>query len=449
MSYLPHTADDRSHMLSAVGVASMEELLTAIPSELRLKRPLDLPEALSEYDLVNCLEELAAKNAHFSQGSFLGAGAYRHFIPSIVDAVISRSEFLTAYTPYQAEASQGTLQTIFEFQSMISRLTGMDLANASVYDGGTAATDACLMALAKTRRRKLLVSRAVHPHTREVLATYLAPAVAAGKVVIEELPLENGLTQLTACDKDTAAVLVQVPNFLGSIEDGPALCAKAHESGALAIVIANDPVSLAMLEAPGHYGADICCGDAQAFGNPLGFGGPYVGFLACNNALLRSIPGRLVGLTEDHEGRRGFCLTLQAREQHIRREKASSNICSNQALCALAATVYLSLLGPVGLTKAADASLRAAELLKKNLREDGWVMPITAPTFNEFVLQVPAGRAEALNAYLAERGIQGGFLLGEHYPEYHDCVLLCCTELTKAAEIAALVAALKQFKEAR
>lgn len=447
MSYLPHTSEDVKTMMAEVGVADWDGLFADVPAELRLNRPLDLPEALSEYDLLKYFEGLADKNGMFAGGSFLGAGAYRHFIPCIVNAVTSRSEYLTAYTPYQAEASQGTLQTIFEFQTMICRLTGMDIANASVYDGGTASADAVIMAAAQTRRSKILVSRGVHPQIREVMKTYLA----GSSLSLEEVPLDeaSGTTALEDVGSDVAAVLFQVPNFLGVIEDGPVLCEKAHAAGALAVVCASDPVNLALLEAPGNYGADICCGDAQALGNPVAYGGPYVGFLACTSKLMRRIPGRLVGRTLDHEGRQGFCLTLQAREQHIRREKASSNICSNQALCALATTVYLSLLGPKGLETAAEGALRAAEMLKAEISAvEGFTLPLNAPTFNEFVVKCPKGCAKELLQYLACEGIQGGYLLENDYPELSDCMLLCCTELTKAAQVKEFAAALRSFKEA-
>ncbi len=441
MSYLPHTDHDRQVMLEAVGAKDMEGLLEAIPSHLRLGRDLELPEALSEYELLRVIGDLASKNA-VPEACFLGAGAYRHFVPTIVDAVTSRSEFITAYTPYQAEASQGTLQAIFEFQTMICRLTGMDVANASVYDGGTAAVDAALMAMAQTRRHKVLVSRGVHPHTREVLATYLAP----GEGVIEEIPLRDGLTDLTAVDKDTACVIIQIPNFAGLIEDGPALCAKAHEAGAAAIVAVGDPVSLSVLKAPGAYGADICCGEGQALGNSLAFGGPYVGFLACKKGYLRRIPGRLVGMTDDHNGKRGFCLTLQAREQHIRREKASSNICSNQGLCALACCVHLALLGPEGLKKAALGSMAAAAELKKQLADiPGFSVKFAGPAFHEIVLQCPEGEASKLLEYLACEGVLGGFDMSADYPEFKDCILICCTELTTPCELDELVGLVKAY----
>lgn len=444
MSYLPHTSADRAHMLETVGVKSVEELLSDIPASLRLGRELELPESLTEYDLLQRLQEIASLNDTCEEACFLGAGAYNHFVPTIVETITSRSEFLTAYTPYQAEASQGTLQSIFEYQSLVCRLTGMDVANASVYDGGTAAVDAVLMALAQTRRNKVLVSRGVHPHTRTILGTYLVGTSA----VIEELPLHDGMTVVPEIGNDVACVLIQIPNFLGLIEDGPAVVAAAHKAGAMAIVYVGDVVSLGVLKAPGSYGADLCCGDGQGIGMPLSFGGPYVGYLACRKALLRRIPGRLVGLTEDTEGRRGFCLTLQAREQHIRREKASSNICSNEGLCALAFTVCLSLLGPVGLRKEAVGSMQAAAELRRVLGEiEQLELVFNGPSFNEFVVRCPEGRADTLVHYLAEAGIMGGYVLDADYPELQDCLLLCCTELTSLSDIHALANEVRAFLE--
>ncbi|MBQ7503106.1 aminomethyl-transferring glycine dehydrogenase subunit GcvPA [bacterium] len=446
MSYIPHTDADVRKMSEAVGVSFEEAAYAAIPEELRLNRELELPEALSESDLLDYFRKLSEANRRFEGGSFLGAGAYRHFIPSIVETVISRSEFLTAYTPYQAEASQGTLQTIFEFQSLICRLTGMDVANASVYDGGTAAVDAVLMAVGQTGKKKVLVSMGVHPQIREVMETYLA----GSDIKLEYAPLsaQTGRTELPEIASDTAAVLVQNPNFMGIIEDGPELCRKAHEGGALAAVAVNDPVNLALLKAPGAYGADICCGDAQPFGNPVAYGGPYVGFLACTQKLMRRIPGRLVGMTEDHDGKRGFCLTLQAREQHIRREKASSNICSNEALCALAATVYLCAVGPEGLRRSAEAGMRNAAYFRSRIAEaEGLELVFAGPHMNEFAARFPKGVAEEFNRFLAERSIQGGYVLDGVYSGLEDCMLLCCTELCKKAQIDAWAEAWQAFKE--
>ncbi|MBQ7569078.1 aminomethyl-transferring glycine dehydrogenase subunit GcvPA [bacterium] len=442
MSYLPHTADDRSHMLQTIGAASVEDLLQPIPERLRLLRPLKLPEAQNEYDLLQHMKALAAANTDVGANIFVGGGAYNHFIPAVTEMVTSRSEFLTAYTPYQAEASQGTLQTIFEYQTMICRLTGMDVANASVYDGGTAAADALIMAANKTRRRLVYVSQAVNPQVRQVIATYLA----GSDIEVRELPIEQGMTVLPELTKEVAAVMVQIPNFFGIVEDGPSFCAKVREAGALPIVAVGDAVSLAMLEAPANYGAAICCGDAQALGLPLSFGGPYCGFLACKQELMRNIPGRLVGITEDRHGKRGYCLTLQAREQHIRREKAASNICSNQGLCALAVTVYLSLVGPKGLQQVARGSKLAADALKKALGAiDGFSVEFAAPTFNEFVLRCPKGRAGEILDYLAQHGIIGGCALGQDYPELSDCLLLCCTELTKPEAVERYAALLRSW----
>lgn len=445
MEYLPHTQEDIKTMMATVGINSWEDLFAEIPTELRLHKPLELPQALDETALVEYFQKLAADCATFAGGSFLGAGAYRHFIPSAVEAIISRSEFLTAYTPYQAEASQGTLQTIFEFQTMICRLTGLDVANASVYDGGTAAVDGVLMACAQTRKNKVLVSRGVNPQVRQILRTYLA----SSPITIEEIPLnDKGQTDLQEVAKDVGGVLLQNPNFLGVIEDGVALCSKVHAGGAAAVVSVADPVSLALLQAPGRYGADICCGDAQGLGNNLAYGGPYVGFLACTNKYLRRIPGRLVGMTDDKDGKRGYCLTLQAREQHIRREKASSNICSNQALCALATTIYLSLLGPQGLYSVAKSCVQNTQYLRNGLKAlKGVEIVYNSPVFNEFVIKLPAGKAEELQSFLASKGIQGGYLLEKDYPQLADSMLLCCTELCRAKEIDNLLVNIKDFLE--
>lgn len=448
MAYLPHTPADRQRMLERIGLSSLEELTEIIPSQLRLKRPLDLPPALSAYEVERYFEGLAQRNATFSQGHFLGAGAYRHYIPAVVDTICQRSEFLTAYTPYQPEASQGTLQAIFEFQSLICRLTGLEVANASVYDGGTAVVDGVLMACAQTRRPRVLVSKAVNPQTRQLLKTY----AANGAFSLQELDYspQTGQTLLDGrLDPQVAVVVLQIPNFLGIVEDGPDLVERIHEAGALALVAIPDLHTLGLLEGPGSYGADLACGEAQGAGNPLSFGGPYVGFLACTSKLMRRIPGRLVGLTEDSQGRRGYCLTLQTREQHIRRDKATSNICSNQALCALATTVYLSLLGAQGLRAAAKYAWQNTTYLRSLIAQlPGYTLPLSGPYCQELVVQVPAGQALNLNHFLACEGIQGGYPLGEDYPELSDCILFCCTELTRKAEIEELVTALRSFKEA-
>jgi glycine dehydrogenase subunit 1 len=438
MSYVPHTDQDVARMLAAVGAARVEDLFADIPPEMRLRRPLRLPPPLTEHDLLVHLEDLARRNLQ-PRACFLGAGAYRHYIPSVVDTILSRSEFLTSYTPYQPEVSQGTLQSIFEFQSLVCRLTGMDVANASLYDGATAAAEAVLLARNHTGRRRVLVSRGVHPHTRQVLATYLPQDLES----LQEIPLVEGATRLEEVGDDVACVLFQVPNFLGVVEDGPALCQAAARAGALAVVALGDPVSLALLAPPGGYGADLVVGEGQPLGLPPSFGGPYVGLFAARQQYLRRLPGRLVGLTADSRGQRAYCLTLQAREQHIRREKAASNICTNQGLCALAVTVYLSLLGPQGLAEVARACLSLAAFARSRLAAlPGFSVAFPqAPVFHEFVLRCPAP-PEEINRRLLQQGILGGYPLGQDYPELKDCMLVCCTEVVRAADIEALASAL-------
>jgi len=446
MNYVPHTSADRSKMLAAIGVESVGQLFDSIPESVRLRKPLHLPPELSEYEVHLHLEELASRNLVPSQRSFLGAGAYRHFVPAVVDTIISRSEFMTAYTPYQPEVSQGTLQTIFEFQSMMCDLTGMDVCNASVYDGGCAAVDAVFMAMGITGRHKVVVSKGLHPQTRELLQTYLATQDCE----LVEAPLVDGHTRLPALDDQVACVLIQVPNFLGVIEDGPGLCAQIKGAGAIPVVSLGDPVSLGALRRPGDYGAEIVVGEAQPLGLPLSFGGPYAGFVSCKKAHMRRIPGRLCGMTVDAKGRRGFCLTLQAREQHIRRDKAFSNICTNQGLCALAVTVYLALLGPQGLAEVADASAGLAHHFKKKVAAlPGYELPLAEqPVFHEVLVRCPAGARATLEA-LQARGIVGGYAVEADYPEYPDSLLFCFTEANGLAAVEELVEELAAVGAAR
>ena len=440
MNYVPHTAGDRQKMLASIGKNQVSELFDNIPSGERLSRPLDLPEHLSEYEVALHLEELASKNMAPSRLSFLGAGAYRHFVPAVVDTIIQRSEFMTAYTPYQPEVSQGTLQSIFEFQTMMCSLTAMDVCNASVYDGGCAAVDAAFMALAITGRQKVVVSEGVHPQTRELLRTYIA--THAGELV--EAPLKDGRTVWPALNEEVACTLFQTPNFLGVIEDGAALCSATKEAGAIPVVSVGDPCSLAVLKRPGDFGGEIVVGDAQPIGLPLSYGGPYAGFVACKKQHMRRIPGRLCGMTVDSQGRRGFCLTLQAREQHIRREKAFSNICTNQGLCALAVTVYLALLGPQGLKEVADASANLAHYFKQEVSAiSGYKVVLNAPFFHEVLVECP-GSAEALLQNLEARGIIGGYSVEKDYPQYKNCLLFCFTEANGKAAVDELVGALQQ-----
>lgn len=443
MNYVPHTDADRETMLASIGKDSVSALFDVIPEAVRLRRALELGPALSEMEVGIHLEELAARNRVPSQLCFLGAGAYRHFTPAVSDAIVSRSEFMTAYTPYQPEVSQGTLQSIFEFQTMVCSLTGMDVSNASVYDGGCAAVDAVFMALSITGRKQVVVSQGLHPHTRELLRTYLA--TLQGQLV--EAPLQHGRTVWPELGDDVACVLLQVPNFLGVIEDAPGLLRQAKEAGAsiIPIVCVGDPTSLGLLKRPGDYGAEIVVGDAQPVGLPVSFGGPYAGFVACKKQHMRRIPGRLCGVTVDAQGRRGYCLTLQAREQHIRRDKAFSNICTNQGLCALAVTVHLALLGPHGLREVAEQSAGLAHHFRQEVvKLDGFELVLKAPSFHEVLVRCPEGTLEAL----LEQGIIGGYDVSQDFPEYKGCLLFCFTEANGRKATDQLLAALAGVRKA-
>jgi glycine dehydrogenase subunit 1 len=440
MPYLAHTEDDRRAMLAAIGMESLAELFAAIPPELRLERPLALPAALGELELTAHLERLAAANVPAGQKvCFLGGGSYDHFIPAVVDYLAGRGEYYTSYTPYQAEASQGNLQVFFEYQTLITQLTGMDVSNASLYDGGSAAAEAVLMAVAATgRRRKVVTAASVHPEYRQVLQTYLSNldvelvtvGVAGGVVSQAELA--------AAVDEHTACLLVQQPNFFGCLEEVESLVETAHRAGALAVV-AVDPISLGLLKRPGDYGADIVVAEGQALGSPLSFGGPYLGILACREALVRRMPGRIVGQTVDRRGNRCFVLTLQTREQHIRREKATSNICTNQGLFALRATVYLAAMGPRGLRDVAELCLQKSHYaLTQCTAESRLTAAFERPTFKEFVLRDEQGQVEPLLAEASRAGLFAGIPLGRWYPELADCFLVTVTEKRTRAEIDAL-----------
>ena len=434
-SYLPHTPEDRAAMLEAIGVRTVEELFGDIPENLRLKRPLNLPAALSESELAAELSELAAQNADLSRNvCFLGGGAYDHYIPSVVDHVLRRSEFYTAYTQYQPEISQGYLQALWEYQSMICEITGMAVANASMYDGGTAIAEAAMLACGATGRNTLVVAETLHPHYRTILATYGIDR----NYEIKGAPQQDGATRLEGLEAllgdDCAALILQYPNFFGCVEDVRAAAEIAHKKGAL-LIVAADPIALGVLEAPGRMGADVVVGEGQPLGIPLSFGGPYLGFFAASEKLIRKMPGRIVGQTTDHEGTRGFVLTLQAREQHIRREKANSNICSNEALCALAAAVYLATVGKRGFAQVAELSLQKAHYAQTALVALPGVSSVfAAPFFKEFVIRLSRPAAE-VNAALAKEGIIGGLDLGRFYPEMADAMLVCVTEKRSKAEI--------------
>ncbi len=445
MRYIPHTAGDVTQMLERIGVATLEDLFVEVPESVRLKRPLDIQEPASETELLREMKALALGNATpETHKSFLGGGAYHHFIPTVIDHLISRSEFYTAYTPYQPEISQGTLQAVFEFQTLICQLTGMDAANASMYDGASACAEAVLMAMRLTRRKKVLLSKALNPRYRGVVATYCR---YLGMELVDVAVAADGRTDLedlaAKLDDSTAVVVAGYPNYFGVIEDVAALADKSHEYGAKLVTAVSEPIALGLLKSPGELGADIVAGDGQSFGLPLSFGGPYVGFFAVRQKDVRGMPGRLVGETTDLEGQRGFVLTLATREQHIRREKATSNICSNQGLCALMATIFMSLLGKQGLREMAEQNLAKAAYARKQLSGiKGFSLVFDGPAFNEFVVRSEAPVTEVLSQ-LEEVGILGGIPLGEDYPEMADCFLVCVTEQNQREEIDALVAALQ------
>lgn len=429
-------------MLDACGVSSAEELFSHLPEAVRLNRPLALDPGISEYEIVEYFRARAAENAN-GYASFLGAGIYNHYRPVLVDTVVSRGEFLTSYTPYQAEISQGTLTTIFEFQTMICQLTGMDVANASMYDGSTAVPEAAMMAVRATGKGRVLVAKTVHPEYREVLRTYaknqgmpvdeFGYAAGAGTLDLDELERKiDGLT---------AAVIVQSPNFFGIVEDVKAAAEIAHRHGALVIVVFTEAVSLGILEPPA--GADIMAGELQSFAISPSYGGPYAGIIATREKYIRQMPGRLVGQTTDSRGNRAFCLTLSTREQHIRREKATSNICTNQALIALMATVFMTVYGKQGLR----------ELAQQNLAKAHYLAGKTAPRFsgrffNELVVKAEGKSPEEINKALLKKKIIGGLPLGRFYPELADCMLVCATEMSRRADMDTLAGGLKTTVQA-
>ncbi len=449
MKYFPHTDGDIKEMLESVGVDSVDSLFSDIPPDKLIDR-LNLPAPLSEMEVVNALNALSVRNRPaYDRPGFLGAGIYRHFTPSVVDAVLSRSEFYTSYTPYQAEASQGTLQTIFEYQTLISMLTGMDFSNASVYDGATACAEAVSMAMAQTRRSEILISAGVHPEYIETIRTYYRHTQG---VVIRELPLADGVTDVSklssAITKATAGVLIQSPNCLGFIEPAEEIGKMIREADKKTayIMAVTEPHSLGVLKNPGGLGADIAVGEAGGLGLPPSFGGPHVGFMAARNAYLRKMPGRLVGQTTDSEGRQAFCLTLQAREQHIRREKAASNICTNQALCALGVTVYLSHLGREGFRDLARLNMDRAHYLRDCLMKiPGFTMAGGQPFFNEFTMKCPDDPMK-VDLYLKKQGITGGFITGRWgREEWNDYMTFCVTEMNSRRDMDELAGHLKNF----
>ncbi|MDI7246436.1 MAG: aminomethyl-transferring glycine dehydrogenase subunit GcvPA [Bacillota bacterium] len=443
MNYVPHTDRDRSEMLAEIGVANLAELFSDIPSDVRLGHELRLPAPMSEYDLARHMGALASKNRTTDDlVSFLGAGAYDHFVPSVVRHLVSRSEFYTAYTPYQAEISQGMLQAIFEYQTLMCELTAMDVSNASLYDGATAVAEAATMACRQTRRQQVVISAAVHPEYRTTLKTY---ARNLGIDVVEA-GMKDGATDLEELGRlassATACVILQNPNFLGSVESMEVAAEVAHRNGAL-FVACVDPISLGILAPPGEYGADIAVGEGQGLGSPMSFGGPYLGFLTCRQELIRNMPGRVAGETHDPQGRRGYILTLQAREQHIRRERATSNICSNEALSALAAAVYLSWLGKDGMREVADLCLQKAHYAFDRVAAIPGFRPVSeTPFFKEFAVRMPVAPEQA-GAALLESRILGGLPLGRYYPDLGDAMLIAVTEKRTKEEIDSLCRALE------
>jgi glycine dehydrogenase subunit 1 len=432
MRYLPKSPADREAMLKQIGLSKVDDLFAQIPAEYRLNRDLKIPRQMAESEIVDFFRQRSRENAE-GYTSFLGAGAYLHYRPVIIDSLISRGEFLTAYTPYQAEISQGTLQSIFEFQTMICELTGMEVANASMYDGSTAAAEAVMMAVRLTGRRSVVVARSLHPEYHEVLATYathqgmpLSTVNFGGDGRLNLKELEDSITP------ETAAILIQSPNFFGTIEDAAAVAEIAHKHGALLVVSVAEAVSLGIVEPPRQ--ADIIALEAQSFGVPLGFGGPYCGIIATREKFVRQMPGRLVGQTVDKQGRRGFVLTLATREQHIRREKATSNICTNQALIALMVNIFMTVYGKVGLKELAKQNLAKTAYAADQFRKHGKILFGTTPRFNEFVVETNED-PHAINGRLLGHKIVGGLPLKKFYPELGNSALWCCTELTTRTAI--------------
>src|SRR5271167_4804556 len=443
MRYLPRSPADREAMLKAIGLRSVNDLFAPIPAEYRLTRDLKVPRQMAESEIVDYFRERSRENGE-GYTSFLGAGAYAHYRPVIIDSLISRGEFLTAYTPYKAEISQGTLQSIFEFQSMICELTAMEVANASMYDGSTAAAEAVMMASRLTGRRSVAIARSVHPEYREVLATY---AHHQGMPLATVAFTDNARLNLDLLEKsitaDTACVLIQSPNFFGTIEDVAAIAEIAHKHGALLVVSIAEAVSLGIVEPPRQ--ADIIAMEAQSFGVPMGFGGPYCGVIATREQYVRQMPGRLVGQTTDRNGKRGFVLTLATREQHIRREKATSNICTNQALMALMVNIFMTIYGKVGLQELAKQNLAKTAYAAAQLGKHGKVLFASTPRFNEFVLETSED-PHAVNSRLLEHKIVGGLPLKKFYPELGNAALWCCTEMTTRDAIDIAVASVAEGK---
>jgi glycine dehydrogenase subunit 1 len=445
MNYTSLSDKDKKEMMAKLGITSVEELFRSIPEELRLKKNLSIPHSLSEQELLSYFEKIRVQNKYSDYLSFLGAGAYNHFIPNIVDYLSSRGEFLTPYTPYQPEVSQGTLQIIFEFQTLICQLTGMDIANASLYDGASASAEAVLMAYRLKGKQKALIAKTLHPQYREVIKTYVKNMAidieeidysSSGEVDFEDLKKK--------INKETSVVVCQSPNFMGVIENIKKISELARNHQSLCTVIITEPTSLGLLEAPGELGADIVAGEGQSFGIPLSFGGPYLGFMASEKDSIRQLPGRIAGQTNDGDGRRGFVLTLSTREQHIRRERATSNICTNQAWCALRATIFLEILGKEGMKELAWQNIQKANYaLEKITQLEGIERRFSGSVFNEFVLQFPKEWVR-IDDFLKKKNIIAGLNLEEFYPELKNCALFCVTEMHRKEDIDHLIESLNE-----
>ncbi len=449
MAYLFNTPEDCQQMLKAIGVGSIEELFASIPSELRLQRPLDIPDALSEIEMTRRMTELASRNAGVSNSvCFLGGGAYDHFIPAVVDGLASRGEFFTSYTPYQPEVSQGNLQVMFEYETLICELTGMDVSNASLYDGASATIEAVLLSLAaQAGRRKVVVPDSLHPEYRQVLATYLQWTEAE----LITVPCPEGTLSIdawrAAMDDQVACVVLSQPNFFGIVEDLQAASQAAKSAGAVVVAVV-DMISLGILASPATWGADIVVGEGQPLGNPLQYGGPYLGIMACREPFVRRMPGRIAGQTEDRHGNRCWVLTLQTREQHIRRDKATSNICTNQGLFALRAAIYLSLLGPEGLKETAEQCAWKSQYLRETLaNSERFEIRFSGATWRELVIRDRAANVDGVLSHALKSGVLAGLALGTWYPEYSDCLLVAVTEKRTRAEIEQLVKLLETAPE--
>ena len=444
MPYFYNTPEDRQAMLAAIGAGSIDELFSVIPAENRLKRPLNLPPALSEMELAQHIGALAAKNDDAGRKvCFLGGGSYDHFVPAVVDAIASRGEFYTSYTPYQPEVAQGNLQVMFEYQTLICQLTGMDVSNASLYDGGSAAAEGVLLAMSVTgRRQRVVVAGSVNPEYRQILETYFE-CIGAHLVTV---PASSGVVRpadiAAAVDGETACVLIQHPNFFGCLEDVQAISKIAHDAGAL-LVQSFDPISLGLLKRPADLGADVAVAEGQSLGTPMLYGGPYLGIMACKEEFVRRMPGRIAGQTVDRRGRRCWVLTLQTREQHIRREKATSNICTNQGLFALRASIYLAQLGPEGLKETAELCLKKAHYARQQITSGSrFTAAFAQPTFKEFVVRDKESRVSELLSSASAAGYLAGIPLGKWYPELDDCFLVTVTEKRTREEIEGLVRAI-------